>query len=292
MLGVRDELCFQLSRRLIKPPSAHTENYDAYSDWRQTELESQWRFFSNDDIRNKDVLDFGSGFGNLTFYLAKLGPKSIIGLELEPFGIEQAEKIRAKSSGEYLDRVRFMLGQHDRIPLPDQSIDTLLAFDCLEHITQPETILREFHRVLRPGGKVLAWWSPYRGPWGPHMDAVVPIPWAHVLFGERAMLRTAARIYELDSFVPRPWHFNEDGSRKPNVWKQWSSFREQGYINQMTVTELREHAERANFRISRLEPHGFSGNTLRRTVGGVLARLPVLGEWMTSFYIVECVRGV
>lgn len=275
----------------MKPPGAHTESYDAYSDWRQAELESQWRLFSDDDVRDKDVVDFGAGFGNLTFFLAKTkAPRSITGVELELLGFEQAEKIRQKSSGDYLQRVRFVRGEVDRLPLPDRSADTILAFDCVEHINAPEAIMREFHRVLRPNGKVLVWWSPYRGPWGPHMEAVVPIPWAHVLFGERAMLRTAARIYDMDSFVPRPWHFNDDGTRKPNVWKQWSTFKEQGYINQLTVEDFESLCARTGFRISRLEPHGFSGTQLRKAVGGVLARLPVLGEWMTSYYIVECVR--
>lgn len=291
MVAVRDELCFQISRRLMKPPGAHTSSYDAYSDWRQRELEAQWRHFAADDVKNKDVVDFGAGFGNLTFYLAeKLAPKSIIGVELEALGFEQAEKLRAKKNGAHIDRVRFMRGELDRVPLPSESADTILAFDCMEHVSAPEAILLDFARVLRPGGKVLIWWSPYRGPWGPHMEAVVPVPWAHVLFGERAMLRTAARIYDLDSFVPRPWHFNDDGTRKPNVWKEWSSFKEQGYINQLTVADFEGLAARTGLSISRLEPHGFSGSTLRRTVGGMLARLPLLGEWMTSYFIVECTR--
>jgi SAM-dependent methyltransferase len=274
----------------MKPPSTHTENYDAYSDWRTEELASQWRFFSDADIAGKDVLDFGSGFGNLTFYLSRFAPKRIVGIELEDLAFEQADKIRAKFTGPYGDRVSFVRGAVDRVPFEDASFDTILAFDCVEHILEPETIFREWQRILRPGGKVLIWWSPYRGPYGPHMEAIIPVPWAHVLFGERAMLKTAARIYESDTFVPRPWHFDAEGKRKPNVWKQWSTFKEQGHLNQLTLTDFRALAEKVGLPSSRLEPHGFSGSLARRAVSEVLVRMPVLGEWMTSFYIIECTK--
>jgi len=57
-------------------------------------------------------------------------------------------------------------------------VDTLLAFDCLEHVMSPLPILQDWYRVLRPGGRCLIEWFPYKGPWGPHMESLIPIPWA------------------------------------------------------------------------------------------------------------------
>lgn len=43
----------------------------------------------------------------------------------------------------------------DRVPLPDQSLDSILSTEVLEHVPDPLAVWREFHRLLRPGGKVL-----------------------------------------------------------------------------------------------------------------------------------------
>jgi hypothetical protein len=59
----------------------------------------------------------------------------------------------------------------------------------------------------------------------------------------------------------------------------------------MTVAEFEDLMSRTGFRITRLEPHGFAGSSIRKAVGGLLTKLPVLGEWMTSYYIVECVKA-
>jgi len=41
------------------------------------------------------------------------------------------------------------------IPLPDQSQDAILCTEVLEHVTHPMEVLREFARLLKPGGKLL-----------------------------------------------------------------------------------------------------------------------------------------
>jgi SAM-dependent methyltransferase len=42
-----------------------------------------------------------------------------------------------------------------KIPLPDNSLDSILCTEVLEHVPDPLAVWREFHRLLRPGGKVL-----------------------------------------------------------------------------------------------------------------------------------------
>lgn len=43
----------------------------------------------------------------------------------------------------------------DHIPLPDGSLDSILCTEVLEHVPDPLAVWREFHRLLKPGGKVL-----------------------------------------------------------------------------------------------------------------------------------------
>lgn len=48
------------------------------------------------------------------------------------------------------------------LPFRDQSLDGLWNLGVMEHFEEDEqlTILREFYRVLKPGGQLLVWWPP------------------------------------------------------------------------------------------------------------------------------------
>ena len=42
-----------------------------------------------------------------------------------------------------------------KLPLPDASVDLIMSRSVFEHLTDPESVYREFSRVLRPGGAVI-----------------------------------------------------------------------------------------------------------------------------------------
>ena len=62
----------------------------------------------------------------------------------------RARNRRAIRSG----HVRLYCGTFEALPLPDCSIDRVLAVNVAYFWRNPEIVLREIHRVLRPGGKV------------------------------------------------------------------------------------------------------------------------------------------
>lgn len=43
----------------------------------------------------------------------------------------------------------------ERLKFKDNSFDSILMFECLEHMEQPLTALREIYRVLKPGGRLV-----------------------------------------------------------------------------------------------------------------------------------------
>lgn len=257
-----------------------------YDGWRDAALLASWRHFDDAELTGRDVLDFGCGAGQLAFHLAAKGlARSITGVDIDRDALERARKVLAQHP-EWAESLRFVEGDVAGLPLADESIDLITAFDCLEHVMDPAAILTDWARVLRPGGRVLIEWFPYKGPWGPHMEALIPVPWAHVIFGEKAMLRSAAAIYDDPGFMPRHWDMEADGRKKPNKWTQWESFAEQGYINRLDIATFRGLARASGLSIARLERSGFGHAGAKKAIGAALMALPVLGEYATSYTVI------
>lgn len=286
---LRTEICYRLSRSLKKPPSAQASDADSYAAWREDEMRASWQRFSDADIDGKDVLDFGCGEGPLSLFLAKeKRPKSILGVDIDAVAIERANvALDAAQRTLSTQQVSFALGDTSGIPAPDQSADTILAFDCMEHVMDPEAILAEWHRVLRPGGKVLIEWYPFKGPYGPHMNGLVPIPWAHVIFGEKALFETAARLYDAPDYEADHWDLDENGKKLPNKWAQVKSFREQGYLNELDIPTFNRMVADVGFTIVRQDNRGFGQSGAKHAIGKALLKLPVIDEYFISYTLIE-----
>jgi len=290
-MGIRSSICYEISRRLLPPPAQRTVDYQAYADWRVCSLSNSWAAFSDRDVFDRDVLDFGCGDGALSLYLAAhKSPRRIIGVDLNPSAIARAQASQCSTAIAPGVKVDFAVGSKTGLPVPDGSIDTIVAFDCLEHVMSPLPIFQDWHRVLRSGGKCLIEWFPYKGPWGPHMEALIPIPWAQLLFGEKAMFRAAERIYDMPTFIPRHWDLDAAGKKKPNKWRAWSSFEEQGYINKLDLAGFRSLVQQSGLRIERLDKHSFRGSPLREGIGRALMKAPLIGEHFLSFVAIELAR--
>ena len=269
-----EEVVFRLSmpahQGLPKGDLSHrpaTFSADKYDEWRNESLKDQFEaYFHWDQIRGKRVLDFGCGTGPLSLLCARNGAQSVTGIDLAADRIERA---RASVNGN--SNVRFILEEHtDRISLPDSSIDVILCFDVMEHVMDYETIMREWARVLAPGGSVLIWWSVWWHPYGHHMHTMIPLPWVHVVMSDESLFRVCARIYDTPQFQPRIWHFDAAGNRKPNPYRGIVQFDD---LNKLTIRRFDQTAGRAGLRPRRKQINPFSGSTLSR-VKRVLARLP------------------
>jgi len=75
-----------------------------------------------------------------------------------------------------------------RLPFADACLDLTYSSNVLEHVSDPEDMVREMLRVTKQGGMVLISWTPWLSPWGGHETA----PW-HYLGGRYAADRYAAR---------------------------------------------------------------------------------------------------
>ncbi len=97
-----------------------------------------------------DVLELGCGPGFVSDLLAELAAEgSLTVVEPSPILLAQvADNVRNKPA-----RGLFPIQAYgDCLPIPESSIDFSYARFVLQHIPQPETVVSEIHRTLRPGG--------------------------------------------------------------------------------------------------------------------------------------------
>lgn len=101
------------------------------------------------------VLEVGPGPGDLAARLARRLPGlRIVGVDIDPAMIERA---RARVARTRLDEhVTFEVGDVAALPLADASVDLVLTTFSVHHWPDPAAGFAEIRRVLRPGGRVLA----------------------------------------------------------------------------------------------------------------------------------------
>ena len=115
------------------------------------------------------VVDYGCGPGMLSLELAQRVGESgrVHAVDINDLFLERAEQ---HADDEKLrERIAFHRIEKDRLPLPGDCVDRVVCKNVLEYVDDPVETLRDFGRVLRPGGRVHA----IDSDWG--MLAVEPI---------------------------------------------------------------------------------------------------------------------
>lgn len=99
-------------------------------------------------IKKKTVLDIACGSGYGSFIMSKSATK-VIGVDNDKTSIDYAkEKYRSSN-------IEYRVGDAVNIPLENESIDTVVSFETIEHVKDYQQFLREIRRVLKPDGIVL-----------------------------------------------------------------------------------------------------------------------------------------
>ena len=102
------------------------------------------------------LLHAGCGTGQVDSRL--LGQFQIVGLDHSARAIE----LYVATNGETCEA---KIGSIFELPFPDSSFDGVYNLGVMEHFPRHEIVaaLREFHRVLKPDGKIVLWWPPEGG---------------------------------------------------------------------------------------------------------------------------------
>ncbi len=109
-----------------------------------------------------NILDIGCGTGAMSHRLTRWG--QVVSADFSPLALQFSRR----------RGLHHLVGADAmNLPLAAKAFDTLVAMDMLEHLPDDKAALREFHRVLKPGGRVLLTVPAYSHLWSEHDVALM-----------------------------------------------------------------------------------------------------------------------
>ena len=98
-----------------------------------------------------DILEAGCGTGLGARLFRTAGAASVLGLDYSPDVLERA---RSRTQDDRIEYRTWDLNQTP-LPFPDGRFDLVVCLELLEHVREQAALVAEFHRVLKPGGRVI-----------------------------------------------------------------------------------------------------------------------------------------
>jgi SAM-dependent methyltransferase len=109
--------------------------------------------------RSTRVLEIGCSSGVMIRRLQAAGYGSVLGIDISPEAIAECHRQGTKEA-------RVMDAR--RLDFPNDSFDLITASDVLEHLADDAGALRDWSRVLRPGGVLVVFVPAFPGLWSAH----------------------------------------------------------------------------------------------------------------------------
>lgn len=142
----------------------HHESVLRIHSWRTVENSAGYLVPHLDE--GASVLDVGSGPGTITIDLARrVRPGRVVGVDA---AVDVVARATGLAASEGVANVEFRTGDAYALEFDDASFDIVHAHQVLQHLSRPIDALREFRRVLKPGGLVAVREVDYGGViWNP-----------------------------------------------------------------------------------------------------------------------------
>lgn len=140
--------------RVRKMFAAIARSYDLNNRLHSFGRDQAWRkaAVKLSDVREgEEVLDCACGTGDLTLAFAKTGAKHVVGSDFTQEMLDIAGTKLRDDSG----RVTFQQADAMNLPFDDGSFDVVSIAFGIRNVADPARAIAEFHRVLRPGGRVV-----------------------------------------------------------------------------------------------------------------------------------------
>ena len=220
-----------------------------------------------------DVLEIGCGHGGITCFIAiAAGARSVTGIDLNTTNLRYAkqysERLKRRFGPGYELPVRFLEMNAESTSFPAESFDLVIADNTFEHFSEPERVMAEAYRVLRPGGRLLVpVFSSILSKYGLHLKNGLKMPWANLFFSEKTIIKAMRRLAEDD---PQVWESYPGLSDSPQRVRDLRRYKD---LNDITFDKFKAMARRVGFDMEYFKP--------QPTLSGMfIYKLPFLRQTM------------
>lgn len=258
----------------VHPFNLHNEGKKTYAQWQYEKGIDTIKFYlkhntADEMFKDKVVLDIGCGAGGKTVYYASLGVKKIRGLEILEKYREEAENLAIAHN--LADKFEFVRGDAADMPFEDETFDTIIMNDAMEHVDKPEKVIEECYRVLKKDGRLYLNFPPYNHPYGAHLSDAVGIPWVHVFFSEKTLIKA---YKELVKDLP-------DGQDRIDfrISKKEDGSEYFSYINKMSIKRANKILQNSKFHLEYYKEEPL------RSFFKYPAKLPFLKEFLVKMVV-------
>ena len=131
-----------------------SKKYDFLNHFLSLGIDIYWRkqFIKKLNLKNNDtILDVACGTGDVGFHILKKYNINLINLDISQKMLLIAQKKAVKKK---FTNIQFIHGDAEKIPLEDNSIDSLTISYGFRNTSHHSIALSEFYRVLKPGGNL------------------------------------------------------------------------------------------------------------------------------------------
>lgn len=146
------------------------EYFIARESWRDWRIEARELIRLTRIERGARVLETGCGGGGLLRMLGERGASAVgadtlyVALNLAQANLTEQARAQRSSRAEEISPLRprsptpplslIQIGTDNHLPFPSNTFDAILGQHVIEHITETNAALREWHRLLKPNGRL------------------------------------------------------------------------------------------------------------------------------------------
>jgi len=193
-------------------------------------------------------LDIGCGGGLLTNDLAAQGFHHVIGIDLAKGALERA------ALSDKTGRVTYLHSSAEALPFQENTFDAVAAMDLLEHVENPEQVIAEAARVLKPGGNFF--FHTFNRNWLSYLLVIKGVEWC--------IDNTPENLHVYSCFI-KPRELDKMLKTHGLISKEWNGLRP--VIRQTAWWELLRYGRVSNafrFRFTKTLATGYCGYAINR----------------------------
>ena len=258
----------------VYPFNLNNEGKKTYAQWQYEKGMDTIKFYLkhstvDEMFKDKVVLDIGCGAGGKTVFYASKGVEKIVGIEILDKYRKEAESLATEYN--LKDKFEFVAGDAANMPFENEMFDTIIMNDAMEHVDKPEEVLEECYRILKKDGKLYLNFPPYNHPYGAHLSDAVGIPWVHVFFSEKTLIRTYKELVK--NLPDGKERIDFRISRKEDGTEYFS------YINKMSIKRANRILNNSSFKIE------YYSEEPLRSIFKYPAKMPFLKEFLVKMVV-------